>query len=286
MQHISLARPSFASQLRAIWAAARKEWIIFLRYPSWIMSTVVWPVLFPIGYIFGARALGGPTGADVATFEALAGTSDYIGFIVVGSTMWMWLNITLWDVGYQLRNEQMRGTLESNWLCPVWRIGMVLGGSLTKLASALLVVVVSAIEFRLFFGVRLLEGNVGLLLLVMLLSILSIYGIGLAFASLVLRFKEANALVFLVRGVFMIFCGISFPLAVLPGWMQAVAQWLPLTYSIHAVRAVALSGAGFAEVSADLSRLALFGLALPAIGVALFTLTERRARRRGDLGQY
>ena len=286
MQHISLARPSFASQLRAIWAAARKEWIIFLRYPSWIMSTVVWPVLFPIGYIFGARALGGPTGADVAAFKALAGTGDYIGFIVVGSTMWMWLNITLWDVGYQLRNEQMRGTLESNWLCPVWRIGMVLGGSLTKLASALLVVVVSAVEFRLFFGVRLLEGNVGLLLLVMLLSILSIYGVGLAFASLVLRFKEANALVFLVRGVFMIFCGISFPLAVLPGWMQAVAQWLPLTYSIHAVRAVALSGAGFAEISADLSRLALFGLALPAIGVALFTLTERRARRRGDLGQY
>jgi ABC-2 type transport system permease protein len=286
MQHISLARPSFTSQLRAVWAAARKEWIIFRRYPSWIMSFVVWPVLFPIGYIFGARALGGPTGADVATFAKLAGTSDYVGFIVVGSTMWMWLNITLWDVGYQLRNEQMRGTLESNWLCPVWRIGMVLGGSLTKLGTALLLVVISAIEFRLFFGVRLLEGNVGLLLLVLLLSILSIYGIGLGFASLVLRFKEANALVFLVRGVFMIFCGISFPLAVLPGWMQSVAHWLPLTYAIRAMRAIALGGAGFADVSADLLRLALFGLALPVVGVALFALTERRSRRRGDLGQY
>ena len=39
----------------------------------------------------------------------------------------MWLNLTLWSVGFSLREEQMRGTLESNWLCPVWRISIVLG---------------------------------------------------------------------------------------------------------------------------------------------------------------
>jgi len=127
--------------------------------------------------------------------------------MVVGSALWMWLNVTLWDVGFQLRAEQMRGTLESNWLCPVWRIAIMLGSSLTKLGTSLMLLACTVIEFKLFFGVDLVKGNVELLLLIFLLVIPSIYGLGLAFASLVFWVREANAMVFMVRGVFMIFCG-------------------------------------------------------------------------------
>ncbi len=31
--------------------------------------------------------------------------STYIAYIVVGLILYMWLNITLWDIGFQLRNE-------------------------------------------------------------------------------------------------------------------------------------------------------------------------------------
>jgi ABC-2 type transport system permease protein len=56
-------------------------------------------------------------------------------------------------------------------------------------------------------------------------SIPSIYGLGFAFASVVIAAREANAFVFLVRGLVMIFCGITYPIAVPPpGWMQGVAQ--------------------------------------------------------------
>ena len=30
----------------------------------------IWPMLFPLGYIFSARALGGPDGAQLSTFSA------------------------------------------------------------------------------------------------------------------------------------------------------------------------------------------------------------------------
>jgi len=114
----------------------------------------------------------------------------------------------------------------------------------------------------------------------------TIHGIGIAFASLVLRFKEANAMVFLVRGVFMIFCGITYPIAVLPAWMQGVASVLPLTYAIRDIRAVLLAGATFADIRADLLILAAFALITPVIGYLIFYGTERRSRRTGDLGQY
>lgn len=282
----TLVRRSLSSELRALLAVAKKEWIIFRRYPSWVMAFLIWPVLLPLGFIFTAKALGGPDGAALPAFARLAGTTDYVGFIVIGSMLWGWLNITLWDVGMQLRNEQMRGTLETNWLCPVWRISIVLGGALTKLLTSLFFLAVTVVEFWLFFGVRLIGGNLPLVLLVLLLTIPTIYGTGIAFASLVLRFKEANALVLLVRGIFMIFCGITFPVEVLPDWMQGIAAALPLTYAIRAIRAVALADATMAAILPDLARLLAFALALPLAGYLAFSFTERRARRTGNLGQH
>ena len=286
MQQATLSQRSIRSELRALLTIARKEWTIFRRYPSWVLSIFIWPVLFPFGYIFTAKALGGPNDAALAQFERLTGTADYVSFIVVGSVLWMWLNMTLWDVGMYLRGEQMHGTLESNWLCPTWRVSLLLGGALSKLLISLLFMLVSLVEFRLVFGVRVLGGNLGLALLVLLLLIPIIHGIGIGFASLVLRFKEANAMVFLVRGVFMIFCGLTYPIAVLPDWMQRIAAVLPLTYAIRDIRAVILAGATLADIQGDLVILAAFALATPALGYALFYLTERRARRVGDLGQY
>jgi ABC-2 type transport system permease protein len=277
---------SVRSDVRALLAIALKEWIIFRRYPSWIIGFLIWPVLYPYGFIFAARALGGPHGLAISAFRQHTGTSDYLSFIVVGTTMYMWLNYTLWDVGLHLRNEQLRGTLESNWLCPIPRIAIMLGSSLTKLATALVTLALMVGEFRLILGVNIVRGNPLLVILIVLLVSASIYGIGLAFGSLVLRFREANALVFLVRGLFMVCCGITYPLQVLPPWMQAMAAALPLTYAIHAIRAVTLAGATFTRVEPDLAALGICALVWPALGFAAFAITERQARRTGALGQY
>lgn len=282
----TLTQRSLLSELRALLMMAKKEWIIFLRYPSWVIAFIIWPVIFPLGAIFTAKALSGPDGAALPAFAALAGTTDYVAFIVVGLTMYMWINITLWNLGFQLRNEQMRGTLESNWLCPIWRFSILLGPSLTQLGTSILYLLVAVVEYQLIFGVGLVQGNPLLIVLLMLLTIPSLYGIGVAFASLIIRFKEANTMVFLVRGIFMIFTGASYPLAVLPGWMQIVSAYLPLTYTIHGIRQVSLAGAGFWDILPDLQMLLLFGLVILPVGYMLFRFTERRARRTGALGQY
>jgi len=281
-----LPRRTIRSELAVVFAVAWKEWTIFVRYPSWLMAFVIWPMLFPLTYIFTGRALSGPGGASLATFRGLTGTSDYVSFVVLGSTMYMWLNVTLWDLGLFIRGEQQRGTLESNWLCPVGRLSLLAGASLSKLGPALLFLGITVPEFRLAFGVWLVRGNVPLFFATLALIIPSVYGIGILFASLVLRFKEANALVQLVRGVFMVFCGITAPIAILPGWMQAVAAWLPLTYAIQDMRAASLAGATFASVAPDLTKLAAFAVALPLLGALTFQFVERRARRTGSLAQY
>jgi ABC-2 type transport system permease protein len=281
----SLSRPSAAAELRAFWGVARKEWIIFRRYPSWVLALFIWPVIFPAVYIFTARALAGPNGGGMLIFNRATGTPDYLGYIAIGTTVWMWQNVVLWNVGFALRDEQLRGTLESNWLSPTWRYSFLLGSSMTQLVTMCLFLAVSALEFWLFFGVR-YHGNLGLVLLVILAAIPSIYGLGIAFASLVVTAKEAHAFVFLVRGMVMIFCGITYPLTVLPGWMQSVARWLPQTYIIAAMRKAALGGATLPALLPDLAILMAFGVAWLLIGYVLFSVMERRARQTGAIGQY
>ena len=281
----SLANPGAGADLRSLLAVVRKEWLIFIRYPSWIIALFIWPIIFPLGYILTARALSGVDGSGLAQFQANTGLSDYVGYIAIGTTIWMWQNIVLWNVGFSLRNEQLRGTLESNWLSPTWRFAHLLGSSFPQLFSMFIFLTISALEYIFLFGVN-FQGSLWLALLVVLTAIPSIYGLGFAFASLVITAKEANAFVFLVRGIVMIFCGITFPISLLPTWMQPLTNWLPQTYIIRAMRSATLSNAGLGAISHDLGMLLIFGLLWLTVGYVAFNWMERRARQTGAIGQY
>ena len=281
----SLSRPNLIAELRAFLAVARRELLIFIRYPTWVFAVLVWPLIFPAVYILTGRALAGPDGSGLAVFERLAGTSDFMGFIVIGTTIWMWQNIVLWEVGSALRQEQMRGTLETNWLSPTWRFSYLLASGASQFLTMLLFMIVAAFEFSLLLGVH-FQAHLGVVLLVVLMSFPSIYGLAFAFASLVISAKEVSAFVYLVRGLVMVFCGITFPIALLPDWMQIVARWLPQSYIIHAMRAATLSGATLQALLPDLSALTGFGAFWLVTGYLMFKLMERRAQRNGTIGQY
>jgi ABC-2 type transport system permease protein len=89
-----------------------------------------------------------------------------------------------------------------------------------------------------------------------------------------------------VRGIVMIFCGITYPISVLPGWMQGVAKWLPQTYMIHGLRNAILAGADLQALLPDIKTLLLFGAFWITVGYLAFNWMERRARRTGAIGQY
>jgi ABC-2 type transport system permease protein len=281
----SIGKPGFLSEVRAFYAVLHREWLIFTRYPSWIIAMIIWPLIFPMMYILTGRALSGPDGSGLEVFTQNTGATDFVGYIIVGTVVWMWQNIVLWDVGFSLRNEQMRGTLESNWLSPTWRFSYLLGHTGPQVVSMLMFIGITALEFGLLFGVR-LHGSIWMIVLIVAAAIPSIYGLGFAFASLVITMKEANAFVFLIRGLVMIFCGITFPTNILPDWMQTIAKWLPQTYLIHGMREAAFSNAGLTELMPDLAALLAFGAFWMIVGYSTFIWMERRARQTGAIGQY
>ena len=280
-----LSRTSFTAQLRAFATIVNREWKHTTRYPTWIIPYIIWPILFPAVYIFSAFALAGPEGTGIERFMEVAGTDNFLGYIVVGTTVWMWSNTMLWNTGFALRNEQMRGTLESNWMSPTTRFFFLLGTGPVHTLSMLMFVVFTVIEFFIFFGVT-FQVNFLSLAVIFLVSLPALYGLGFAFASVVMSAREAQNFVFLVRGMVMIFCGITFPLSVMPDWMQAVAQWLPQTVIIRATRAATLAAAPLSVIMPDIILLFVYGVIWMTVGIFTFNRIERRARQKGAIGQY
>lgn len=272
-------------RLRTINAVFRKEFIQFVRYPTWIISAVIWPMIFPLMYILSALGMAGPDKSGLQAFKAATGTNSYMGFIVVGTMVWMWVNMTMWNFGSYLREEQIRGTLESTWLCPVNKIDLLLGGGLNTLLINFIEVAISIVEYRFIYGID-FKGNVLVWLVMFLIMTPAVYGIGMLFASIILWFKEINAVVNVVRGLINLLCGITFPIAIMPVWMQNTAKAIPFTYGIEATRQVMINGAGFFQVKFDIFMCLLEGAILLMLGRFAFVGVERKVKHAGSLERF
>lgn len=273
------------NRIRTIFAVARKDLIQLLRYPTWIIQVIIWPLIFPLLYIMSAVGFSGPGRTGISAFQASAGTDNYIGFIVAGTMAWMCVNMTMWNFGGYLREEQTRGTLEANWLCPINKFDFLIGGGMNSLFLSFVFTVVSVIEYILIYGVH-FTGNVFTWILMFLIMYPAVFGLGLAFASLVLWAKEVNAAVNVARGTMMIFCGITFPIAVMPVWMQSIAKFIPFTYGIGAIRQVMVNGDSLAEARYNILMCLILGAVLLVIGRVLFKYVEARVKISGSLERF
>jgi ABC-2 type transport system permease protein len=93
-------------------------------------------------------------------------------------------------------------------------------------------------------------------------------------------------MVFLVRGIMTIFCGITYPLAVLPNWMRHISEFIPLTHSINALRAIISSGATISDVKREVYILLISGVILMLLGILAFNYTQKKVKDSGSLGYY
>jgi ABC-2 type transport system permease protein len=192
----------------------------------------------------------------------------------------------LWGPGTSLRNEQVRGSLEALFMTPASRLVILFGPVVSQIVWAVWMFAVVGGALIIFFGLAISPLEALRALGVILVAVPALYGLGALFASVVLRFGEVSALVQTVRGVFTVFCGMTFPIVILPEWARAVALALPPTYLIGDLRKVLLSGSELASLVPELAILAALGVGLCGVAVVAFRRTERYARRGGSLAQY
>ena len=89
------------------------------------------------------------------------------------------------------------------------------------------------------FGYR-MQGNVLVYIVLWLLTMISMFSIGLMVASLCRTTKSMNVVTSLLYFPMLLFSGATIPLEVFPAWFQAVAKWMPLGVGIDLLKSVSM----------------------------------------------
>ena len=91
-----------------------------------------------------------------------------------------------------------------------------------------------------------------LLFIISTLGNLIFLTLGFAIAGVAGSVDAANNMAGLATTPLMFFSGSFFPIESMPGWLQPVADLLPLTPLIDSMRAIALGGAGIGDIASEL----------------------------------
>ncbi len=275
-----------AADLRAFVAAARKELRQQRRYPTLFLGLLFWPVLLPASWVLMGHAYSGNDPQALAAFAERAGTTNVAGFVFVGYAMYQWLSSLLWGSGTALRQEQIRGSLEAVFVTPASRLVPLFGPGVGTLIPMSATFVIMGVALWLLFGVVPPFGAVVQAAVVVIAGVPALYAIGTLFAASVLRFGEVGPVVQLIRGMFVLACGITFPVAMLPQWAQVWAWLMPPTYIVDDVRRILLRGANLVDVGPHIAIVLTIAALIALLAVFVFHALETSARRSGMLGRY
>lgn len=118
-----------------------------------------------------------------------------------------------------------------------------------------------------------IQGNLAVLLAVVLLFIATNLTLGVTFSSLARNQLQAMQMTVFFFLPSMLLSGFMFPFRGMPEWAQAIGEMLPLTHFLRIVRGVLLKGNGFGEIAGETWPIALFMAVAIGIGLRVFRRT-------------
>jgi ABC-2 type transport system permease protein len=170
--------------------------------------------------------------------------------------------------------ERERGTIEQLIVTPIRPWELVVGKMLPYVVLALLNVLEVLAIGHWWFKVP-VRGNLGLIMALSGLFLLSSLGIGLLASTIANTQQEAMLVVWmtLLPGIFL--SGFFFPLEAMPLPLQWISYLMPLRYYLAIIRSLMLKDASLLALRNDVIALVIFGL-------GLMTVASLRFRKRLD----
>ncbi|HET9796850.1 MAG TPA: ABC transporter permease [Gemmatimonadaceae bacterium] len=227
---------------------------------------------------------------------AIAGQgSDYFGFLVVGTVAYLLLAAAVDALPRALERGISTGTLELIFSTPSSVASLLVGLTgyelLWTLARALVVFAAAAA-----FGFHAHWARAPEAFVVLSMVVATYFGFGMVAGAMVIAFRRTASLQVIVIVGSALFGGVSYPPSLIttalarysdaPTWIARIADVVPLTYGLRAVRRLIIDGETARAVLGDVAILAAFCVACLALGSFAFAAALRRARAEGTLSQY
>lgn len=206
---------------------------------------------------------------NVQSQGVVPGNPSYFDFIAPGLMAMTVMMSVMTGLPVAISQEKEIGTMDGMMVAPVNRLSILLGKTLAQTARGLIqgaIILALAIGI---FGVA-IQGSIFLVFALLLLGVFSFVGLGIVITSFTKDQETAQMLMMTLMFPMMFLSGVFFPIQQMPGFMQAISHFLPLTYAASALRKVMVLGAGISQISTELIVLLAFGIIMIAIALPVF----------------
>ncbi|MDG5786017.1 ABC transporter permease [Evansella sp. AB-P1] len=249
-------------------ANTKKEYLELKRYlPNTLALVLTFYIIF-LGMFFGIQIIGDPTTQDIN-----------IQFAIVNYIFWFLAMMVINNIGWQITNEAMRGTLEQLCMSPMglWKI------MLSRLIASTVInfiLIIALLYLSMFTSGQWLNVDVLAIKPIFVLTIISMFGLGFIIAGISIILKQVQAFLQILQ---FILAGLTFvPLSVAP-----MLAFFPFVKGVDLVRDVMIDGVTLSQIAAvDFMILAFNAVFYFIGGLLFFFFCERVAMNKGLLAHY
>jgi ABC-2 type transport system permease protein len=263
------------ANLAAFRAMLARDWQLYMSFRTTFATQAVSLVLTMSLFYFISR---------LVAVDRIGGADEYFAFVAIGLVILSVLHSGM-GLAEGLRAELVAGTWERLVVSPFGPVLAVMSMTLFPTLRALIMGTWSLLVAAVVFGLDLQWSTVVLALPLGLLCATAFGAIALAMAALVVAFKRAPGIGFVVAGIALV-SGLYFPVDLLPTWIRWLSEVQPFTPAVNLLRYVLVGLPMEAPAWEYLLKLGLFCVVfIPLMAWAIRQAVEF-ARRRGTLLEY
>ena len=179
---------------------------------------------------------------DLAIEDVEARTQTYLDFLVPGLLAMALMQIAMGGSGFNLVEFRRKGILKRLFVTPVQPKNFITGLVLSRL-----LIVMIQLSILLGIAILLLDitfiGNLANLYVFIILGTTIFLCLGFCLGSLAKTQQAIMAMNMLLTWPQMLLTGIFYPIDAMPGFIQPLANVLPLSFVVNGLRGVAIEGA-------------------------------------------
>jgi ABC-2 type transport system permease protein len=268
-------------ELKKIPVFIKRDFQLLLSYKLAFFTSML-SSIFTIFYFVLFGSMFGNTTIALTVEEG----GSFISYILVGSIGWgfMWTIMSI--TSSSLSTEMMLGTLESILVTPTKLITLMLSYTIFGGFFGLATIAVLMSIGYLVFGITVFASANIFTLIIFILSTMMMLGFGLIFGGLTIWLKNIGETVPLLQNIAMFFCGVYFPISVLPAFLQPVSKAVPFYYSIQGLRLSLIASTPTDELIHYTILLLEFSISFILFGIFVLRLGLAKAKKDGSLSFY
>jgi ABC-2 type transport system permease protein len=246
----------------------RKEYIELKRYMANTLS-----MLFTFYFVFLAMFLGIELVGDPSMVE------ENVQYVIVSYIFWFLAMMAMQGIGWEIMTEAQRGTLEQLYMSPMG-VSRIFAARMIGYIALYMVLIIFLLFISMATAGTWLNLDVVSIFPILILTLISMIGVGFMIAGMSIIFKQINAFLQIAQFIFMALTFV--PISVAP-----YLAYAPFVKGVDLVRQIMMNGLTLSGIPL-MDYVILIGNAIVylLLGLFLFSRCEKYAMSKGLLGHY